>query len=384
MGLGAAGLASVEALRRGGWAGSITVLSAEEHIPYDRPPLSKGYLSSGVEEAKLALSTSEKLAALDLDIRWGTSAERLDPDRAEIVDSNGVTHCFDHLVIATGVRARGLPGAQLDGVLTLRTRDDADALRARLAVSEHLVVVGGGFLGLEVASTARGLGVAVDVVEPLDVPLRNRIGEVASDALVGLHLVHGVSLHTGVGVAAFLPGADGRRVEGVRLSDGGVLPADTVLVSIGGQPDVDWLRGAGLDLDDGVVCDRFSCVRPGIWAAGDVAQWEHPALGRPMRLEHRMNAAEQGRAVAQGILGSSAAFAPVPFFWTDQYDARIQMAGVFSEGAVEVVTEYDGGTRFLVEFQVDGQTEGVLNWNAAREMIPFRQKLARAYAERAR
>jgi len=332
VGASLAGLRAVETLRTEGFDGPVTLVGAEDHLPYDRPPLSKKVLAGEWEPDRIALRRDGGLDALGLDARLGVRAVRLDPAERTVQLSDGDALAYDALVIATGSEVRRLPGQpELDGLHMLRTLDDSLALRAALTTgSPRVVVVGAGFIGSEVASTAHGLGCAVTVVEALPVPLVRALGTEMGAACAALHRDNGVAVRLGVGVEGF----DGRdRVEGVRLTDGTVVAADVVVVGVGVAPATGWLEGSGLELRDGVVCDAsLAAGPPGVYAAGDVCRWPNELFGEEMRVEHWTNAAEQGAHAARAILAAAAGerpapYAPVPFFWSDQYGLKLQFLG---------------------------------------------------------
>ncbi|MEC3982796.1 NAD(P)/FAD-dependent oxidoreductase, partial [Amycolatopsis sp. H20-H5] len=244
------------------------------------------------------------------------------------------------------------------------------ALRVRLLRARNLVVVGAGFLGAEAAAVARELGLEVTLVDPLPGPMIRQLGQVVSGLLGELHTRHGVALRCGTGVSG-LTGEDGR-VTAVRLDDGSTLPADVVLVAIGSSPAIGWLTGSGLELGNGVDCDEFCLAAPGVVAAGDVASWRHPDHGR-LRIEHRMNATEQGTAAAKTLLGKGSPFAPVPYFWTDQYEVKVQVHGVPSEDAdFRIVAGDPADGRFAALYGVDGRVSAALTWNLPREARTLR------------
>lgn len=375
VGAGAAGLGTAEYLRAGGFAGAITVIGDESGVPYDRPPLSKQVLCGTWPAERATLFAPARLDAIDAHHVRGVAATGLDRQARLVRLADGRRIGYETLVVATGLRPRHLPAGLGLGATTLRTADDAQRLRKDIGPGTPVVVVGGGFLGLEAAASARTLGAEVTVVEPVPgPPLASRIGPLAATRLLALHREHGVDVRTGVGVARGLP--DGAVV----LSDDDELPADVVLTCIGSTPAVDWLRGSGLDLTDGVMCDEFCAAAPDVWAVGDVANWPHVTLGRRLRLEHRTNATEQARAVAANILGARAPFVPVPFFWSDHFDVKIQVAGFVPADAAGEVVEGDAhGDSFVQTFTVDGRPVGVLGWNAARKMPAHRARLASAY-----
>jgi NADPH-dependent 2,4-dienoyl-CoA reductase/sulfur reductase-like enzyme len=373
VGASAAGLSTVEALRRKGHEGGITVLGAEPHAPYDRPPLSKQVLSGAWEPARCALRTREVLSTLDAEFVLGDAAVALDTATRTVRAESGRELRADAIVIATGVRPRVLPGQEgLTGVHVLRTLDDALALRKDLLGSARLVVVGEGVLGAEIAATARTLGLDVTMAGPLPAPLALQVGPLVSGLLAELHGERGVRLRLGTGVMG-LAGEHGR-VTGVLLGTGEVLPADTVVVAIGATPATEWLADSGLRLDNGVVCDSRCRAAEGVYAVGDVARWHHERLGRPVRLENRTNATEQAAAVAGVILGEDRPYQPVPYFWTDQYDAKVQAYGLVGEGLEYAVVTGDPGERkFTAFYGRDGVVTGGVGWNLPREMRKLRQ-----------
>lgn len=380
VGASLAGLTTTRALRDQGFEGRIVVIGDETHAPYDRPPLSKEFLAGTVSADDLALSTPED-DALAAEWRLGRTAVALDTaDRAVVLD-DGERVVADAVVLATGARARRLPGELPGGVHTLRTYDDAVALRADLVAGARLVVVGAGFIGSEIASTARGLGVEVDVVETARVPLQKPLGAEMGAVCAGLHATRGVRLHTGVGLAEVL-GAE--RVTGVRLTDGRELPADVVVVGIGAEPCVEWLHGSGVDLDDGVVTDAQGATSvPGVFAVGDCAHSHRPFLGAPRRLEHWTNAVQQPVAAVSALLGRDHSPPPhheVPYFWSDQYGHTIQFAGHRTAGSrIEVLEGSLESLDFLALYRdSEGTPEAVLAIDRARSFGRWRRQLAGA------
>ena len=371
VGASLAGYWAAETLRRDGFEGRISLIGNEPHAPYDRPPLSKKYLAGDLDDDRLALTTAEKLADLGLDLRLGCSATGLGmANRTLGVD--GVAEPFDGLVIATGARCRTLPGtAGLAGVHTLRTRDDAAAIRDAMADgARRMMVVGAGFIGAEVASTAIGRGIEVTMVEALDAPFGRVLGIEMGAVMADVHRHHGVDLRTGVGVAEVL--GDGH-VTGVRLADGVTLDVDLLVVGIGVIPNTDWLEGSGLALDDGVVCDETCLAAPGVVAAGDVARWYNERYGESMRVEHWDNAVQQGVHAARRLLlsdGEATPFAPVPWFWSDQYDRKIQLAGrPHPDDEVRVVAGSTAEHRFAAFYGRDGRFTAALGMNRPRQVM---------------
>ncbi len=328
VGAGLAGLRACEGLRQKGYSGRLVLVGDEVHDPYDRPPLSKQFLAGTVALEQVMLRSAEELGGLGLELRMGPEhrARRLDVAAGVVELEDGEELAFDGLVLATGSRARHLPGTEhLPGVFTLRSLDDAVSLKAVLESGARLLVVGAGFIGMEVAATARALGAAVTVVEPLEVPLGRVIGPLAGEALTRLHEAHGVRLLLGRGVASLEATPGGLRAE---LDDGTTLEADAVLVGIGAVPNVEWLDGSGLEIEEsGVICDSTLEAAPGVVVAGDIARWPYVKSER-VRLEHRTNAAEQGEHAAASLLGSREPFSTVPYVWSDQYDVKIQLLGI--------------------------------------------------------
>ncbi|WSQ14498.1 FAD-dependent oxidoreductase [Streptomyces sp. NBC_01231] len=353
VGASAAGLAAAETLRREGYDGTLTLVGDEPLPPYDRPPLSKQLLAAEWEAERLALRTSAELTALGLDLRLGVAATRLElPERiVELADGSEVP--YDGLVVATGVRPRRLPGERAH---VLRTLDDALTLRDRLTPGRRLVVVGAGFLGAEAAAVAWRLGAHVTLLEPAPVPLAHAVGTSVGEVLTRAHLDRGVDLRCGVTVTEVTE-------DGVRLADGEVVDADEVLVAVGSRPNTEWLEGSGLALGDGVVCDEYCEAAKNVYAAGDVARWYNPLFDTSMRIEHRTNAAEQGMAAARNLLRPEARkpFAPVPYFWSDQYEMKIQAYG-FLRGHDEIAV-VDGDLaerRFVAVYRTGDRVSGAL------------------------
>jgi len=353
VGASAAGLAAAETLRREGYTGTLTLVGDEPHAPYDRPPLSKQVLAAEWEPDRIALRTPADLSGHDLDLRFGVAATALDLTAQEVRLSDGAQLPYDGLIIATGVRPRRLPG---EGAHVLRTLDDALTLRERLAPGRKLVVVGAGFLGAEAAAVAWRLGAEVTLLEPAPVPLAHAVGEEVGQVLAQAHVEHGVKLRTGVSVTEVTD-------EGIRLGTGEEIEADEVLVAIGSLPNTEWLADSGLSVGDGVVCDEYCEAAKNVYAAGDVARWYNPLFETSMRIEHRTNAAEQGMAAARNFLNSEArkAFSPVPYFWSDQYDMKIQAYG-YLRGHDEVAV-VDGDLRerrFVAAYRTGDRLTGAL------------------------
>ncbi|MFI1927312.1 NAD(P)/FAD-dependent oxidoreductase [Streptomyces sp. NPDC020377] len=373
VGASAGGLAVAEGLRRRGFTGSLALIDAEAELPYDRPPLSKEVLDGRWPARRARLRERAALDALDADWHPGLPAVSLDVPGHRLTLRDGTVLGYRTLVVATGLRARRLPGSGLlAGVHTLRTLADSRRLRTDLLTARAVVVVGAGVLGCEIAATARGLGRDVTLVEPAAQPMTRVLGAELGSAAAGLHTENGVRLLTSTSVAA-LVGERGR-VVGVRTSTGAVLPADVVVVAIGAEPATDWLTGSGLTLDDGVVCDDRCRAAHDVYAVGDVAR-VGVGDGRGSRLENRTNAAEQGLFVSAAILGlDRGPYRPVPYMWSDQYRIRIQLYGeVPDKAAVRVVEGSVAERRFVAHAEAGGRLVGVVGWNS-----PGRTRTARA------
>ena len=416
-----AGLRAAETLRSDGFSGTIHFIGEETRLPYDRPPLSKEVLGDKMEVANAGLISQEAFDALRLELHLGKRAVGLDAERkavllasegeagsseaGEAAESGGATSegaaageeiTADGIVIATGSRPRKMPGTEgIGGVYTLRTLEDCLALKAEFATGPKVAVIGAGFIGAEVAATARGLGLDVTVIEMLATPLARVLGDTLGQVMADLHRDNGVDLRLGVGVNEVVAG-DGGRVASVELSDGTSIAADVVVVGIGVIPNTEWLEGSGLEIDNGVVCDETLLAAPGITAAGDVARWPNRRFGETMRVEHWDNAIEQGIAAARRLLaggwgqsgggeagsgesgssksGEAVPFTPVPWFWSDQYDRKIQLAGRSSpDGRVEIVTGSLEERRFAAIYEREGKLVGVLGMNRPRHVMQYRQ-----------
>jgi len=379
VGAGAAGLAVAETLRSEGFSGDVTLIGDESSLPYDRPPLSKQVLSGAWDVDRTRLRTATHFVDKGIALRLGSVASSVDVDARVLHLANDESLGYDHLVIATGVVPRRLPfGNDLDGVHLLRSRRDVLALRETLANACRVVVIGAGFLGAEVASVLAGR-LAVTLIDPLPAPMIGQLGPTVATMVADLHRQRGVDLATNVGVSA-ITGRDGR-VSSVQLADGRSLDADAVLVAIGAVPATDWLRSAPLDLSDGVGCDAYCRAAENIYAAGDVASWPNLRYGRRMRLEHRLNATEQGVAVARNILAERPVpFTPIPYFWSDQFDVRIQFYGSLTAQAdVEFVDGAPGDPRFVARYTENGRLTGVLGWNHPKATLAHRRALLAAW-----
>ncbi len=379
VGASLAGLRAAESLRRLGHEGSIVLVGEESHAPYDRPPLSKQLLAGEWDAERVQLRSVEDLVERDIELRLGVAAVSLDLRAQRVELDDGSSLDYDGLVIATGARPRTLPGApDLEHVHTLRTIDDALAIRRALEGGARLVVVGAGFIGAEVAATARTRGAEVALVEALPVPLGRVLGEEMGLVCADLHRAHGIDLRLGVGVEAI----EGEtQVEGVRLGDGSTIAADLVVIGIGVQPNTEWLEGSGLTLNDGVLCDETLRAAESVYAIGDVARWPHPLFDEVVRIEHWTNAAEQAHAVAQNLLaepGEEEAFAAVPYFWSDQYDAKIQLLGRAADADEMRVVHGDvDELRFVALYRRGERLLGAFTISMIPRFVPYRALIQR-------
>lgn len=334
VGASLAGYSTARALRALGFAGRLTVVGSEDERPYDRPPLSKGFLAGRTTAEELRLEP----AGEDLQVEWrlGATATALDVARRTVTLAGRRELAAEAVVLATGGRARRLPGpgAAMIGVHTVRSLADARTLQAELVPGARVVVVGAGFVGAEIASTASGLGLDVTVVEAAPAPLAAPLGVELGLVVAALHERHGVRLECGVPVAG-LTGTD--RVRGVELLDGTVLPADVVVVGIGSAPAVDWLADSGLDVMAGVSCSAVGLAAPGVWAVGDCSAWYDPYRGAPHHTEHWTDAFERPAVLARAMLGQPPGTLRAPYFWSEQYGVMIQFAGRYTGGEHVVI-----------------------------------------------
>jgi NADPH-dependent 2,4-dienoyl-CoA reductase/sulfur reductase-like enzyme len=397
VGAAAGGLATVEALRRRGFTGPITMLGAEPHLPYDRPPLSKQVLAGDWAPERARLRPAAALAALDVKLELGDPAVAFEAHRRQVTTATGKTYQAEAVVLATGALPRRLPGALR--TYEIRSLEDAVSLRAAVNPGCRLVVVGDGVLGTEIAATATRLGADVTLAGPQPAPMHLQLGPVVAALLADLHTTRGVRLRLGAAVTGYVPtsvaAADRAPVLAgpqpvlvgppaavapgtghVVLATGELLPADVVVVAFGAAPATAWLEGSGLTLEDGIVCDEQCRAAVGVWAVGDVARWHHLTLGGSVRLENRTNATEQADAVAANILGAAKPYTPVPYFWTEQFDVRIQVHGVPVPGAgFEVIEGAPEEGRFVAAYHDAGRPVAVLGWNMPKQARQQRQRL---------
>jgi 3-phenylpropionate/trans-cinnamate dioxygenase ferredoxin reductase subunit len=372
VGGGLAAARTAEQLRRAEYSGPIVIVSDEQHLPYDRPPLSKDVLRGEVDD--VLLKPAEFYDENNITLKLGSGAVALDTDAQTVRLANGDVLPYDELVIATGLVPKRIPSLpDLQGVRVLRTLDESLAMREHAGSVKRAVVIGAGFIGCEVAASLRKLGVEVTIVEPQPAPLASVLGQQIGDLVARLHRAEGVDVRVGVGVA----GVSGSgHVEKVQLADGAELDADLVVIGIGSRPNTDWLDGSGVDVDNGVVCDvhgRTSAKN--VWAIGDVASWQDVS-GHQVRVEHWSNVAEQARVIVPALLGGDPPdVVVVPYFWSDQYDVKIQCLGEPEADDVVHVVE-DDGRKFLAYYERDGVVVGVVGGGMPGKVMKARSKIA--------
>jgi 3-phenylpropionate/trans-cinnamate dioxygenase ferredoxin reductase component len=375
VGAALSGLRAAETLRRDGFDGTVTVIGAEPHLPYDRPPLSKQFLTGEWDTKQILLRPPEFYADMRLDLMLGAEVTALDTTARTVSLANGERVSYDGLIIATGSRSYIPDGWLRPGVLELRTLDDAAAIRDAFAAKPRLAVVGAGLIGCEVAAAARRSGIDVTVVEMMSAPLYKAVGPQVGDAVARIHRDEGVSFRFGVGVAAI---EGGECAERILLTDGTSIDADLVVVGIGARPVTGWLAGSGLRVENGVVCDSRCAAAENVVAAGDVASWFNDRYGHQTRVEHWTNASEQGIAAAERLLRGEAVmpYRPVPYFWSDQYDLKLQVAGSVHP-ASEVVVAHGSldERRFVALYGFQGKLTAVATGNWPRHLAQYRRLL---------
>lgn len=375
-----AGVAAAGELRRRGFAGRLVIVGAEDHAPYDRPPLIKQFLSGQWDESRIGLPGADD-PMLEADWRRGVAATGLDVAARSLDLSDGSRLQVDGIVLACGSTPRRLPGSEgIGGVQVLRSLDDARRLRAAVAApADRVVVIGAGFIGCEIAATCAQVGVPVSLVDPLPTPMHGVVGPTIGEVFTGLHHDHGVDLHLGVGVDGFDTDPRGR-LRAVRLADGTSISASIAVMGVGVTPNTAWLEGSGLTLDDGIVCDVTSTAAPGITAAGDVARWPNPVFdGASMRIEHWDHAMGHGEQAAIALLAGSDApeFATVPWFWTDQFDRKLQLAGrIRPDDEMLLVDGSLDERRFVALFARAGRLVGVMGMNRPGPVMRLRARIA--------
>ena len=384
VGASLAGTRAAETLRAEGFTGTITMVGDEPHKPYDRPPLSKNFLAGEWDTDRIALRKPEALDELQLTWKLGAPATALNTATSTLTLATGETISYDGLIIATGGVVRRLPQQPtLAGIHVLRSIDDAEHLRAELNEGTRVVVIGAGFIGLEAAATATKRGAKVTVLEGLDAPLIRALGPEMGSAIGDVHTRNGVTIRCGVSVAS-INGTT--RVESISLADGEVVPADVVIVGIGVAPATAWCENSGLTIADGIVCDAQLNAGPkNVFAAGDVLRWPNHLftdVEETMRVEHWTNAAEQGAHAAKNLLAAlhnteQSPYEAVPFFWSDQFDARIQFLGrVTKDATAEVVAGNPAEGKWCAMYVANNRLVGVLGVSMPKLVMPSRALLS--------
>lgn len=384
VGASLAGTRAAETLRAEGFTGIITMVGDEPHKPYDRPPLSKNFLAGEWDTDRIALRKPEALEELQLTWKLGAAAIALNTNASTLTLATGETITYDGLIIATGGNVRRLPHQPpLSGIHVLRSIDDAEHLRQELTEGARVVVIGAGFIGLEAAATATKRGATVTVLEGLDAPLIRALGPEMGSAIGDVHTRNGVTIRCGVSVSS-INGTE--RVESISLANGEVVPADVVIVGIGVAPATSWCEGSGLTIADGIVCNAQLNAGPkNVFAAGDVLRWPNHLftdVEETMRVEHWTNAAEQGAHAAKNLLAAlnnteQTPYEAVPFFWSDQFDARIQFLGRVTKDAVaEVVAGNPAEGKWCAMYVANNRLVGVLGVSMPKLVMPSRALLS--------
>jgi NADPH-dependent 2,4-dienoyl-CoA reductase/sulfur reductase-like enzyme len=368
---GLAGAKTAEALRTKGYDGAITLFGAESHVPYERPPLSKGYLQGKAEFDEAIVLPADWYPQNDVALHTGVEVVAVHPQNSEVELADGTREGYGALVLATGSAPRRLPIAGAESTLTLRTREDSDAIRATFGAGKRLVIVGGGWIGLEVAAAARGAGTDVTILEAAELPLLAVLGHEMAAVFADLHRVNGVDLQLGVSIASIGP-------NGVQLADGTTFDADAVVMGVGARPRTELAASAGLTIDNGVLVDAsLRSSDPAIFAVGDIANHDHPVLGHRVRVEHWATALNQPGAVAASIVGDSAPYEDLPYFFSDQYDLGMEYIGHAASGSyTRVVVRGDLTGREFVAFWLDGEqrVQASMNvnvWDVVDEIKPL-------------
>lgn len=372
VGASLAGARAAGALRRGGFEGRIVLIGEEAHLPYERPGLSKDYLQGKSSLADLLVESGDYLSENQVDFLAAMEVTSIDRGAGEVECGDATRIPFERLLLATGSEARTLeiPGADLPGVLSLRTLEDADRLRAKLSGGpRRLVIVGGGWIGCEVAASAQELGAEVAMVFPDQYPLQSVLGEQVGKAFRDLHLSHDVQLHPGETVESILGQT---RAEGVRTASGTTIEGDLVVVAVGARPRDDLARAAGLEVDDGVVVDQYLRTSDErIFAAGDIANAWHPTLGQRVRVEHWATARNQGPAAAANMLGKAEPYTDLPFFFSDQWDLGMEYRGLANEFDDVVLRGDPSSGEYLAFWLRDGRVVAAMNvniWDAGDDL----------------
>jgi 3-phenylpropionate/trans-cinnamate dioxygenase ferredoxin reductase subunit len=370
VGGGLAGAKTAEALRGNGYEGPVTLLGAEDHLPYERPPLSKDYLAGKAPFDDAVVHPADWYETNNVELRRGVEVVAVRPDTAEVELADASRIGYGTLVLATGSEPRRLPIPGADTALTLRTREDSDTIRDTFGAGNRLVIVGGGWIGLEVAAAARDKGTEVTVLEAAELPLLGVLGREMATVFADLHREHGVDLRLGVSIAEIADGA--------RLADGTEIPADAVVMGVGARPRTELAAAAHLDVDNGVLVDAsLRSSDPAIFAIGDVANHDHPTLGHRVRVEHWATALNQPAAAVAAILGGADVYDELPYFFSDQYDLGMEYVGHATPGSyARVVVRGDLTGREFVAFWLDAQDRIVASmnvnvWDVVDEIKPL-------------
>jgi 3-phenylpropionate/trans-cinnamate dioxygenase ferredoxin reductase subunit len=377
VGGGVASAAAIAALRADGFDGGITLVSADETVPYERPPLSKEYLLGAAADVTVVRDEAW-YAGNDVDLLLGTRATGLDLAARRVFLNDGRTAPlgYDTLLLATGVRARRFPAFECDGVCYLRTAADAAELRERIRAAEHVAVLGGGFIGCEVAATAIQLGKRVTLLEALPALLQRTLGPRLGDVVAAIHRDAGVEVRTGQTVTGVAPRPDGVWVS----TPDGSFPCDVLVIGVGTVPNAELAAAAGLPTDGGIAVDEYFAAAPGVYAAGDVAAQYLPRYAQRVRVEHHDTAARHGRAAARSMLGKGEPFSDVHWFWSDQYQHSIQSAGL-PDGSKHAIIRGSLDERSFSAFSLEGgRVRAVISLNRPKDVIETRRLIAREHS----
>ena len=372
IGGGLAGAKTAEALREKGFQGSVTLIAAEDHLPYERPPMSKDYLAGKSAFEDAVVHPSRWYEDNNVTLKLGVRATKIDAEGHQVTLEDNSTVAYDKLVLATGsvVRKLPIPGADAKNVHDLRTVEDSDAIRQTFGQDKKLVIIGGGWIGLEVASAARGAGTDVTILEGSKLPLLRILGEEVAQVFADLHTSNGVDLRTEAQVAEIL--TEGDRAVGVRFKDGSAIDADNVVIGIGVSPVIALAEEAGLDIDNGVLVDAsLRTSNADIYAVGDIANHDHPVLGHRIRVEHWATALNQPAAAVAALLGEETdGFTNLPYFFTDQYDLGSEYVGHATGSEEKVVIRGDLSKREFVAFWVNTEDQILATMNVNVWDIP--------------
>ncbi|WP_422020896.1 NAD(P)/FAD-dependent oxidoreductase [Roseibium sp.] len=381
VGAGQAGAQVAQSLRQGGFEGALRLIGDEAHPPYQRPPLSKKFLAGEIGAEGLWLRPPAFYTTNTIDHIPNTSVVGIDRSAKRVLLENGDTISYGKLVLATGTKARLLPikGSDKDGVVTLRSIGDVDAIRDRLSKSQNLVIIGAGYIGLEVAAVARALGKDVWVIEAQDRPMKRVVSETVSGFFAKLHSDNGVQLRLNTGIEAL---EGGEAVESIKLSNGDSVPADLVLVAVGAEPNDQLAADAGLDTDNGVLVDGAAQTSdPDIYAVGDCTRFYSGRYSRSVRMESVQNAIDQAKIAAQALLGQDVDYDPLPWFWSDQYEIKLQIAGLSEGYDKTIVVGAPAAKKFYVAYLKDNALIAVDSINSPRSHMMARRVIGEIWRD---